>query len=204
MLPRRRAEAQDGGMPPATGIVLAGGASRRMGSDKRLLDVDGEPMLRRVARVVADASDELIVSVSGERPLPPGVLGEVAARVVVDRRPGAGPLAGLEAALQEAAHPIVIVVAADMPDIDALLLRILVDRLVQSEADAVAVATDRGPQPLLAAYRREPALAAATRLLDSGERRMRALLEALDVRTLPDDGSATNANTPADLVAMEP
>ena len=191
-------------MPPATGIVLAGGASRRMGSDKRLLEVGGEPMLRRVARVVADASDELIVSVSREHPLPAGALGEVAASVVEDRRLDAGPLAGFEAALQEAAHPIVVVVAADMPAVESHVLRRLISGLAGSRVDAVAVATDRGPQPLLAAYRRAPTLAAATRLLDAGERRMTALLDSLDVRTLPDDGSANNVNTPADLVATEP
>jgi molybdopterin-guanine dinucleotide biosynthesis protein A len=191
-------------MPSATGIVLAGGASRRMGSDKRLTEIDGEPMLRRVARVVADATDQLIVSVSEAHPLPPGILGETRARTVVDTRPDTGPLAGLEAALTAATHPLVVVVAADMPWVDAELLRRLLERLDETDAHAVAVTTDRGPQPLLAAYRRDPALAAATRLLDSGERRMRALLDALvvEVADAP-GGTAMNVNEPADLAAVD-
>jgi molybdenum cofactor guanylyltransferase len=176
-----------------------------MGTDKRLMMIDGEPMLRRVARVVAGASDELIVSVSREHPLPAGFLEGVAARVVVDRRLDAGPLAGLEAALTEAVHEIVVVVAADMPDVDPHVIADLIAEIASHPAaDAVAVATDRGPQPLFATYRREPALAAATRLLDAGERRMRALLEAVEVRTLHGNRRASNLNTPADLVATEP
>ena len=51
-----------------TGIVPAGGASRRMGTDKRLLVVDGEPMLRRVVAAVAAVADEVIVVVAADRP----------------------------------------------------------------------------------------------------------------------------------------
>lgn len=191
-------------MPSATGIVLAGGASRRMGSDKRLLLVDGEPMLRRVARVVAGATDELIVSVSESHPLPPDILGDTRARTVVDARPDAGPLAGLEAALAAATHPVAVVVAADMPWVEAGLLRTLLVRLAETDADAAAAMTDRGPQPLLAAYRRDPSLAAATKLLDAGERRMRALLGFLAVEVVhAPEGVAMNVNHPADLVVAD-
>jgi molybdenum cofactor guanylyltransferase len=190
-------------MPQASGIVLAGGASLRMGRDKRALVVDGEPMLRRVARVVAAASDELIVVVAPNRPLPDGILGGLAAHLVVDRRTEVGPLAGVEAGLGAAVDELAIVVAADMPWLETSLLRLLVRQLADGSADAVAVATDRGPEPLLAAYRREPALEAATRLLDAGERRLGDLLGALKVESVadPTGRAARNVNELADLVA---
>lgn len=189
-------------MPESTGIVLAGGASRRMGADKRLLLIDGEPMLRRVTRTVAKATDELIVAVSEAHPLPPGIL-DGGPRIVVDGRRDAGPLAGLEAALASAAHPLTVVVAADMPWMESDTLRMLLERLAQTDAGAVAVATDRGPQPLLAAYRRDPTLAAASRLLDAGERRMTALLDALVVESVDaPEGAAANFNEPADIGAV--
>ncbi len=189
-------------MAESTGIVLAGGASRRMGTDKRLVLIDGEPMLHRVTRIVAEATDEVILAVSEAHPLPPGIL-DVAARTVVDRRPDSGPLAGLEAALAASAHSLTLVAAADMPWIEADTLRALLERLDRTDADAVAVATDRGPQPLLAAYRRERTLEAATRLLDAGELRMRALLDALAVESVEaPERVAVNVNAPGDLAAI--
>ncbi len=189
-------------MAESTGIVLAGGASRRMGTDKRLVLIDGEPMLHRVTRIVAEATDEVILAVSEAHPLPAGIL-YVAARTVVDRRPDSGPLAGLEAALAASAHSLTLVAAADMPWIEADTLRALLERLDRTDADAVAVATDRGPQPLLAAYRRERTLEAATRLLDAGELRMRALLDALAVESVEaPEPVAVNVNAPGDLAAI--
>jgi molybdopterin-guanine dinucleotide biosynthesis protein A len=171
-----------------------------MGSDKRLVVVDGEPMLRRVAATVGSVADELLVVVSPDRPLPPALLAGLDARAVTDRRSDAGPLAGIEAGLLEASADQVLVVAGDLPWVEAGLLRSLVGGL--AGADAAAAVGDHGPEPLLAAYRRDPALAAATRLLDAGERRARALLDELTVTTVADSGGSTrNVNEPADLLA---
>lgn len=190
--------AQDAGVVDTSGVVLAGGLSRRMGADKRLLLVDGEPMLRRVAATVTAVADELIVVVAPSRPLPPGVLDGLHVRVATDRRSDAGPLAAIEAGLLAATAGRALVVAGDLPWLDARLLRDLLAGL--DGVDAVAADGGRGPEPLLAAYRRHPGLAAATRLLDAGERRARKLLEELGAITMPDAGPSTwNVNRPADV-----
>ena len=177
-----------------------------MGRDKRFVEVGGVPLIRRVVEaVVTIAGEVLIVARPGDAALDgmPGV------RVVRDRRPGAGPLAGMESAALEASSPIVVVVAADMPWLAPQLLVELVARLDRSpDRDAVAVATDRGAQPLLAAYRRD-ALATATRqLLDAGERRATRVVEVLRTEVLPPGAwrrfdpsgrSVLNLNEPADL-----
>ena len=193
---------------PITGVVIAGGSGRRMGADKRVLAVDGVPMLRRVLEAVASVADDLVVSCRREAPPPPSVLGSLGARLVFDARPDHGPLVGVEAALGAARCEIVLVVAGDLPWVEPAVLRMLVDEVrAHPEADAVAIGTDWGPQPLLAGYRRR-ALAAATRQLDAGDRRMRAFLAALDVRVIPPETwhradpsgrSALNANVPEDL-----
>jgi FdhD protein len=128
-----------------------------------------------------------------------------------DRRSGQGPLAGIEAALAAAAHDIVVVVAGDHPRVAPAVLAALVDRLVADPAaSAVVLATDRGPQPLVAAYRREVAGVAGA-LLDAGERRATRLLDHLTARALappewrrldPAGGSALDVDTPADLRAV--
>ena len=193
------ATAQDGGMAPmVTGIVLAGGLSRRMGSDKRLVVVDGEPMLRRVLSTVASVADELLVVVAPDRPLPPGLLDGFDVRVETDRRADAGPFAGIEAGLLAATADQVLVVAGDLPWVERGLLATLLAGL--ATVDAVAADGEHGPEPLLAAYWREPARAATTRLLDAGERRARMLLAELTVMTVEDSTRSTrNVNEPADL-----
>lgn len=194
-----------------TGALLAGGASRRMGRDKRLLAIDGEPMARRAAMALAKASDELLVVVSPQQPLDADLFTGLtpAPRMVEDRRSDAGPLAGLEAALGAARHDVVLVVAADMPWLAPALLTHLAERLchASAETDAVAAATRRGPEPMLAAYRRGT-LPTVTALLDAGERRMGSALAALRVEALPPDEwrrldptgrSVLNVNRAADL-----
>ncbi len=191
-----------------TGAVIAGGSGVRMGTDKRAVDVDGMPMLRRVLLAVAAVADELLVSCRRESPPPPSLLESIDLRLVFDRRPQSGPLAGVESVLAAAETDIVLVVAGDLPWVEPAALRLLVEEArSHPDADAVALGTDWGAQPLLAAYRRS-ALPAATRLLDGGDRRVRAFLAALRVLEVPAERwlaldpsgrSARNVNVPADL-----
>ncbi len=93
-------------------IVLAGGASRRMGMDKRSVLVEGVPMLQRVVDRLA--GHPVIIVVDPRRPDPP-VMPARSVRVVLDLRPGEGPLAALEAGLTASREPTALVVGADMP-----------------------------------------------------------------------------------------
>jgi len=194
---------------PTTAVVLAGGASRRMGTDKRLVDVDGSPMLQRVIDALVDGTEILVVT-DPARPLPRDRFTDPRIRHVADIRPGEGPLAGLEAGLTAARADTVLVVAADMPWLEPAILRLLVARLAAAPGtDLACLVTDRGPQPVPMACRRAPTLARVTRLLDSGERRLRAILdhhavtmiEELDWRPADRSGrSLRDVDTPADLV----
>jgi molybdopterin-guanine dinucleotide biosynthesis protein A len=197
--------------PKATGALLGGGAGRRMGRDKRLIEVDGEPMLRRAARTLAAGTDELLIVVTPARPLAAELVADLGAHIVEDRIKDAGPLAGLEAALAAALHDLVVVAAADMPWIELAVVRHLVERLASADpaTDVVAIATEGGPEPLLAAYRRR-VLPTVTRLLDAGQLRMTALLDVLTVEVIPpaewrrldpSGASVRNVNRPADLAA---
>ena len=193
---------------PTTAIVLAGGASRRMGADKRILAIEGSAMLQRVVEALPDA-DRIFVVIDPARPLPPDLLSAAPIQLVLDLRTGEGPLAGLEAGLTAAADDIALVVPGDMPWLDRAVLRLLVARLVSgSAADLVCLMHDGRPQPFPAACRRESTLVRVTALLDGGERRLRALLdhqsvEALDESTWrtvdPDGRSLLDIDTPADL-----
>jgi molybdopterin-guanine dinucleotide biosynthesis protein A len=157
-------------MEPFTAVVLAGGASSRMGSPKALLRFGRETLIERVAGRLKSVASEVVVVSGPHLRLPP----LPAARVVDDDVPLQGPLAGIAYGLRAARNGIVFVCGCDHPFLEPAL----VTRLVEDAADADgAVPTVAGvPQPLLAAYQRriEPIVAA---MLASGERRALALIE---------------------------
>lgn len=189
-----------------SGVVLAGGESRRMGTDKRALPVDGEPLLRRVLMAVAAVAGELVVVESARSPVPRELLTGFALRVARDEWPDAGPLAGIEAGLRATSAPVAVVVGTDAPWLQPALLRLLVDELGVHD-DATAIASDRGLEPLLGVYRSRVSDVARALLLD-GERRLGALLDKLSVRAVdasvwrsvdPQGHSLRNLNVPGDL-----
>src|SRR5688572_23504876 len=88
------------------GAVLTGGRSTRMGQDKALLEIDGEPMARRAGRVLAEAGATRVVAVGGDA----RALRAIGMEVVADPRQGDGPLAGIAAALHAAAEADMVVI----------------------------------------------------------------------------------------------
>ena len=96
---------------PATLLLLAGGSSRRMGRPKALLQVGDATLVEWVAARLAPAFSQLLVSARDEAQVPQRLRGHV----VRDQRPGAGPLAGIEAGLAATPHEALVAVACDMP-----------------------------------------------------------------------------------------
>lgn len=137
----------------AEAAILAGGRARRFGGrDKAFLEVGGEPILDRQIRVLSSLVPGVMI-VAGD-----AGAGDVhrfsnrGARVVSDRVPGAGPLAGLDAALAAARAPRVLVVACDMPDLAAPPLELLLRRAREEEADIAIPRAGGQVQPLCAVY----------------------------------------------------
>lgn len=207
---RRGASAGEPAHVDVTGAVIAGGESRRMGNDKRGLLVEDVPLLRRVVECVAAVADEVVVACRRGSPPDPGLFGSHEVRLAYDRFEDGGPAAGLEAALKAAHGELVVVAACDMPWIAPAVLQLLLDQArAHSEALVVALRTHRGPEPLLAVYRRQ-ALPDVTALLDAGTRRMHDVLAALAPlevgpatwrRADPSGRSPLNLNVPEDLAS---
>jgi molybdopterin-guanine dinucleotide biosynthesis protein A len=190
------------------GAVLAGGASRRMGRDKATLVVGGVELASLALAVAARVADPVVLVAPEGHPAR-----RLAAAPVAD--PGRGPLAALAAALDALDADHVLVLAGDHPGLRVELLAHLVALAGRVEAEAVACR--RGPrlEPLVAVYRRAPALALArSRLADpAGDRSLTGLLAGL--RTLvveepqwrpldPDGRSFVDLDDPADLEAWDP
>lgn len=102
---------------PLSAIVLAGGASRRLGQDKAALSFGGRPLLHIVIERISAVCRQIIVA--GARGRPDGSL---PVTFVEDDVPDQGPLAGLHAGLAAASADFVLVVACDMPFLNTRLL----------------------------------------------------------------------------------
>ncbi len=190
---------------PLTAAVLAGGRSVRMGVDKTLLAVDGEPLVSRVVGVVQTVCDHTVVVTNrpealAEAGLPANV------PILADEVAYQGPLGGLATAMAAAEDEWVLAVAADMPHLEPGVIRALWD--VREGVDVVLPVGEKGPEPLLALYRVEACLPAARGALATGRRRIIAMISTLRVAELPlealravdpDLRSLVNVNTPADL-----
>lgn len=191
------------GVAAASAVVLAGGASRRMGRDKRLLPwgrgADGRPrtLLQSVVDKLSDVADDVIVVANDQ----PDIRG---ARVVPDAIPGSGSLGGILSGIEAARHEQVFVAAADMPFLNLALVRDLLGRL--EGQDAVVPVIGNRPEPLHAVY--GPAVAtAARRQIGRGQLKIALAFEGLDVvwvpeadlrRLDPELRSFRNVNTPED------
>ncbi|HVS05577.1 MAG TPA: molybdenum cofactor guanylyltransferase [Candidatus Dormibacteraeota bacterium] len=182
-------------------VILAGGLSRRMGRDKASLPAGHGTLIEHLARRLAPVVDETIVAGGSDRPTLPGV------RMVEDRYPGLGPLAGMHAGLAAARYPHVWVVGCDLPDADPALAHLFLG--LAAGYDAVVPRLDAEPQGVCALYDRA-LVSRIDGLLASGERSIKSLLAASNVRYLtpeelravdPELRSFRNINTPADYGA---
>ena len=188
-------------------IILAGGFGRRLGRDKATTEAGGRPLLHWSALAAAAVTNDIVVAKRPDQDFfsPP----KVNWRGATDHRHDRGPLAGLEAALPLIKHDLAVAVACDMPLLQPELLR-----AVAEACESVEIAMpylDGVAQPLLAAYR--PSIVPqATRLLDEGDGRIRALLPLCKHRMLevdelrvhdPELLSFTNVNHLEDLNAVE-
>ena len=162
-------------------IVLAGGRSSRFGRDKLAEPIAGRPMLDHVIERLRAVTSEIVVVAAT------GALPDVASDIdlVNDDSPFEGPLAGLAVGLRAVDPGVerVIVVGGDMPTIVPAVLERLLAALERRQAAVLADQERARPLPL--GLRRSAGSQAADRLIGDGERRLRALLERLDVEVIP-------------------
>jgi molybdenum cofactor guanylyltransferase len=180
-------------MADAAAIVLAGGASRRMGRPKALLDWHGTPLVHHVASILTGVCDPVVVVAApgDELPLPDGV--ERAQDAVADRGPLEGVAAGMRAVGGRAGA--VFLAATDLPLLHAQAVSELVAALPGYDAAVPVVAGH--DQTLAAAYDARTLLRARD-LLAAGRPRIAALLDGARVARihLSDPDAVRNANTP--------
>jgi len=188
--------------------IQSGGQSTRMGRDKGLVEFLGKPLIARVAERLASIADEILVTTN--QPESYQFLG---VPLYADLKPGRGALGGLHTALACASHPLVAVVACDMPFASAELLAHARDLLRNGEEDVAIPESGNGwSEPLHAVYRRDTCLPAVAQAIDSDQWKLISWFPQVRVRTLapaeisrldPSGLAFWNVNTPEELLQAE-
>jgi molybdopterin-guanine dinucleotide biosynthesis protein A len=190
-----------------TVCIQAGGASSRMGEDKALKPFLGHPLIQRVIERLSPIADEMIVTTNH-----PDDYRFLDLRLIQDLKPGRGALGGLYTAIASASHPMVAVVACDMPFASPTLIEAASRLMVQEAADVVIARTDEGYEPIHAVYRRATCLPAIEAAIDADQWKVIAWFPQVKVRVLTsgelkgfDPGGLAfwNVNTPEEFIKAE-
>lgn len=190
-----------------TVCVQAGGASSRMGEDKALKPFLGRPLIQRVIDRLTPIADEFIVTTNH-----PEDYSFLHARLISDLIPDRGALGGLYTAIASATHPMVAVVACDMPFASPRLIEGMSRLMIQHEADVVIAKSEGGFEPLHAVYRCETCLPAIKSAIEADLWKVIAwfpqvkvhVLTADELRMLDPNGLAFwNVNTPDEFTKAE-
>jgi molybdopterin-guanine dinucleotide biosynthesis protein A len=196
---------------PLSAAALAGGQSRRMGTDKALLPVmeGGQPMLGAVLERLAGVAEDVLVVANDQ-----ARYAALGARVVPDLRRDVGALGGIQAAIASSAYEHCLVVACDMPFLSLPLLRRMADEprdydvLVPLIPGESRQRTDGLVFQTLHAIYSKQCLPFIEQRITEGKKQVVAFFQDVRVRTLdvaeirrwdPDLRSFFNANTPEAL-----
>lgn len=182
-----------------TGMILAGGSSHRMGTDKSFLDLGGEPVIAHVIKVMTAAFPRVLLVTND-----PDKYARFGLPMTPDIIPGIGTLGGIHAGLSSLKAGGAFFTAADMP----FIRRALIDYLVNAfhETDAVVPYINGEYEPLLAVYSRR-CVTAIEQTIASRKRRAVDFLSSVRLRMIRDDEfrsvdpdfiSTFNINTPED------
>ncbi len=186
-----------------SGVLLAGGQSRRMGQDKRRLSVGGQSLFCRVLSVFEELFAEVIVVVAEQSTVTEGLNH----KVVTDLIPGKGPMGGLYTGLSYCTKSSVFVAACDMPFLRLPLMKRICE--TSKNYDATVVRLSIGIQPMQGVYSKK-CLPILKEMIDMDQLGMRSLLSRseLTIKLVDEENikdldpncvSFMNINTPSDL-----
>ena len=191
---------------PVTGVILAGGKSRRMGENKALLQLGGDSLIGHVIHRMRLVTDELLLITNN-----PAEYKHLDLPMYEDILPNTGALGGIHTGLSYASHDAVLCVACDSPFLDPKLITYLTSLL--GGHDAVIPYTFRGDtgqmtlQTLCAVYSKR-CLPIIKRMLQEREFRVHAIYERAHIKRIPPEVwrkfdpegmSFFNINTPEDF-----
>ena len=182
---------------------MAGGRSERFGRPKALVSLEGHTLVERAVAVMSACVDHVAVSVgpASRRVVLPDVPILDGIPLLEDRRPDAGPLAGIEAAREWCTDRPLIVLAVDLPGVGSDIITSLMDAADSEAFDVVCALSELTGrvQPLCAVWMPD-ALRAVSLRLDAGESAVYRCMDSLRVHSVAvPDATLKNVNRPTDL-----
>lgn len=187
--------------PPVCGLVLAGGRSTRMGTDKCALEIHGMTQARYCFDLLRGFLPDVAVSARPDQRNHPALAG---LPLIEDRYDGIGPMNGVLSAMESRPGVAWLTLACDLPLADARGVRTLLDGRDPARLATAYMASDGFFEPLFAIY--EPAMGPwLHEQLVRGRFSLREALTDADVKLLcpPDDSTLMNVNTPDDLARVK-
>ncbi len=200
-----------------TGIILAGGKSSRMGTDKGFVMYKNKAFIQHIIEAIQPLVDEIIIVSNNpdydiftlrltSTPLSNQRLGDnFSINRVNDLVENAGPLAGVYTGLHYTTTENNLVVSCDVPLINTATLKKLIEQIDENAA-IIQIESQGKTMPLIALYKKQCNDVFLT-LLEQGERRLRVAINHLKVKTIPLDKNqekyTMNINTPDNLKKIE-
>lgn len=184
-------------------FILAGGQSKRMGTDKALVEFNGRTLLDRALGLARSITRD--VTIVGD----PAKYSSFAP-VIEDIFPSCGPLGGIHAALRSSPNELNLILAVDNPFLQPAFLRLLVHKALDSTALVTVPRTVQGWQPLCAVYRRA-FVDLAEKSLRNGRCKIDTLFDPAHVQVITEEelqaagfpaAMFRNLNTPQDLTYL--
>ncbi len=182
-------------------LILAGGENKRFPLIKGFLEVDGKRIIESNIELLSKIFDKVIISVND-----PELYFYLGAAMVGDVVEYRGPMTGILSALTIPEVSEIFVTACDMPFINAMLIKYIVDKW-EERWDAVIPIFDKKPQPLLGIYSKRIAKS-MEQSIKNGERSLREFLRGINVLYIneeevrnidPEGRSFININTIEDF-----
>ncbi len=181
----------------AAGFVLVGGNSSRMGRDKALLPLSSRLLIQDIMAKVAAATGSVALIGRPER------YNHLGIECLPDLHSSVGPLAGIEAALESGRGELNLIVACDMPSLEADWLCRLLWKARETDALCVTIRDASGiVHPLCAVYR-SGCLPVIRRALDADRLKLLEAIEELGACTLQIGSTLWNINSPQEWAAWK-
>ncbi len=183
-------------------LILAGGKSSRMGTDKALVNYQGKPMLQRVYQVATECTQQVYILTPWKERYQNILPSDC--NYLIETQPGKGPVNGLSEGLEKISADWILLLACDLPLLDIEIIQSWINKLSQIPTSTLALVPQRLDiwEPMCGFYKKE-VKEELDIFLKSGNRSFQELLSGIEVEALEVDEKADlmllNCNYPGDL-----
>lgn len=184
-----------------TGIILTGGKSRRMGSDKALLDLNGKTLLEHSIDLCKPFCENILISSNNTNHSVSGF------EMVPDEKPDCGPMGGIYTCLKKSKTDWSFIISVDSPFVEPTFITNVLNEI--GEFDAIIPIHSKGKEPLIALYHKN-SLVEIGKMMEAENFKMHNLINSINVKWIESANWIKkypklfhNINRPEDLASLD-